>query len=175
MPDGIAAEFASADDAIAAAKALRALGYERLDAFTPYPVPELEEAIGVKRTRIPRVAFVSGLAGCAVAYLILWFTNAYDYPLDVGARPLNSLPAHIPIMFETTVLFASAAAFVLALVRSGLPRLHHPMMEVDGFERVSIDRFWVVIDIRDPAFDPRVRDRLAELGAVAVRAMGAAT
>jgi hypothetical protein len=167
MPECLVAEFKSPDDAVAAAVTLRALGYTRLDAFMPYPVPALEEALEVKRSRIPFVAFAAGATGCLLAYLIIWSTNAYDYPLIVGARPLDSLPADIPLMFESTVLIAGIAAFALVFLRSGLPRLHHPVMEIDGFERVSLDRFWLVVDA--PAVDPDIRDRLLALGAVTVR------
>src|SRR5947209_15157580 len=107
--------------------------------------------------------------GRAAAYLILWSTNAHDYPLAVGGRPLNSLPAHIPIMFETTVLFGASAAFFAILFLSGMPRLHHPIMEVEGYERVMVDRFWITIDARDAAFDPTIRERLQDLHAVVVR------
>jgi hypothetical protein len=171
---GLVAEFASADDAVAAVVALRALGYTRLDAYTPYPTPDLERALGVRRTRIPRLAFAAGASGCALGYLILWSTNAYDYPLDVGGRPLDSLPADIPIMFETTVLLAALTAFALVFLLSGMPRLHHPIMEVDGFDRVAVDRFWITIDARDASFDPSVRARLGELHALFVREIGEA-
>src|SRR4051812_25982351 len=107
MREGTLFEFASPEEALAAAGALRAVGFARPDAYTPYPVPELDEALGVRRTRIPRAVFLAASFGCVLAFTIMWWTNAVDYPLDVGARPLNSLPADIPIMFETTVLFGA--------------------------------------------------------------------
>ncbi|MGH7284369.1 MAG: DUF3341 domain-containing protein, partial [Polyangiaceae bacterium] len=114
--------------------------------YGPYEVEELEPVLGVRRSRIPIVGAIFAVTGVITAYAIIWFCNAYDFPLDVGGRPLDSLPADVPIMFETAVLFASLAIFVAMIVRSGMPRLHRDVFEIDGFERTSIDRFWIGID-----------------------------
>ncbi len=139
-------------------------------------MPELEVALGIKRTKIPALVFLAGAAGASLAYLLLWWTNAYDYRLNVGGRPFNSIPADVPIMFETMVLFAGGTAFLAALVLSGLPRLHHRVFEEPGFERTSIDRFWLSIrDARTIGKDIErdelslLRVELEGLGAVAVR------
>ncbi len=170
MREGTLFEFASREQILAAADALRAMGFEHLDAYTPYAIPELDDKLAIRRSRIPRAVFASAGVGCAVAFAILWFTNAYDYPLDVGGRPLNSLPADIPILFETTVLFGSLAAFLLVFIRSGLPRLYRPVFEVDGIESASIDRFWLGIEESEPV-EESVRARMTELGALAARTM----
>ena len=172
MREGTLFEFASPDEILAAATELREMGFMQLEAYTPYPIPELDEKLDIPRTRIPRAVLAASVLGCALAFAIIWFTNASDYPLDVGGRPLDSIPADIPIMFETTVLFGSLTAFLLALVASGLPRLHHPVFEVEGFESASLDRFWLGIDQPEPV-DDSVRSRMLELGARAVRSMGA--
>jgi hypothetical protein len=161
-------EFTSPDDLLAGVDAAHAMGFSRLDAFTPYPVPALDEKLAIPRTRIPLAVLVAGALGCGVAYLIMWFCNAYDYALDVGGRPLDSIPADIPIMFETTVLFAGTAAFLAVLFRSGMPRLHHPIHDVPGSEAITLDRFWLAVE-DDPSHDPRLRARLLEVGAVASR------
>ncbi len=171
MREGTHFEFTSPEQILAAAGTLRAMGFTRLEAYTPYPLPELEDTLAIRRSRIPRAVFVAATIGCALAFAILWFTNAHDYPLDVGGRPLDSLPADIPIMFETTVLFGSLTAFLLVFLRSGLPRLHRPVFEVEGIESASIDRFWIGIDPSEPV-DETVRARMIELGAVTVRAAG---
>ena len=114
----------------------------------------------------------SAALGCAVAFAILWWTSAYDYPLDVGGRPLNSPPADVPILFETTVLFGSLTAFLAVLFLSGLPRLHRPVFEVEGIESASIDRFWIGVG-HAGAVDARVRSRMEELGVLSVRQLGA--
>ena len=167
MREGTLFEFASAEEALAAAVALRAMGFAHLDAYTPYPVPELDAALALRRTRIPRAVFAAAAFGCALAFAILWATNAYDYPLDVGGRPLNSLPADIPIMFETTVLLGSLAAFALVFVRSGLPRLHRPIFAVEGIQSVSVDRFWIGIEQARPV-DDNVCARMVGMGALSI-------
>jgi hypothetical protein len=108
-------------------------------------MPELAAAIGTRRTKLPWLVLFAGAAGMALSYLVIWWTNAFDYRLDVGGRPYDSLPTDIPIMFESVVLFASGTAFLAALVLSGLPRLHHPVFELDGFDRTTIDRFWITV------------------------------
>jgi hypothetical protein len=170
MREGTLFEFSSADQLLSAADALRALGYTRLAAFTPYALPELEEKLGIRRTRIPRAVLVAAAVGCAFAFGIVWATNAYDYALDVGGRPLNSLPADIPVMFETTVLFGALTAFVLVFVRSGMPRLHVPILEVEGIESASIDRFWIGVE-ELTSVEEALRARMMALGALAVRTM----
>jgi len=171
MREGTLFEFESPEQLLSAVVALRALGFARLEAYTPYPVPEVDAKLGIPRTRIPIAVFVAAMVGCAVAFAIEWGTNAYDYPLDVGGRPVSSLPADIPIMFETTVLFGSLAAFLLVFVRAGLPRLHRPIFEVDGFESASIDRFWIGIEQSAPIEDA-VRTAMTDLGARTVRTLG---
>jgi hypothetical protein len=169
MGDALVCEFVTADAAIAAAAHLHELGYERIEAYTPYPVPHLEEHLSIHRTKIPVGVLAMGIAGAATAFLILWWTNSINYPLNVGARPYNGLPAHVPIVFETTVLFASATAFLAALFASGLPRLHHRVFELDGFERTSIDRFWITVGDVHPTFSAELPAQLTALGASSVR------
>lgn len=170
-PDGTYFEFASPEALLAAVDVARALGFERFDAFTPYAIPELDEKLRLRRTRIPVAVFLAGALGCALAYLIIWFCNAKDYPLDVGGRPLDSLPADIPIMFETTVLFAGTTAFFAVLFLSRMPRLHHPLQEVPGSESVTLDRFWLAVD-DDVSGDASLRVKLIDAGALAVRRRG---
>ena len=140
-------ELTSADAAVACARLLRERGFEKIEAYTPYGIPELEKLI-TTRTRIPWASLAAGLFGALFSYSVIWFCNAYDYPLDVGGRPLNSIPADIPIMFETAVLFSALATLFALLLRSGLPRLAHPLFEIEGFERVSVDRYWIGVDAK---------------------------
>jgi hypothetical protein len=169
MNESLVAEFESADALVAGAVRLCAMGYSHIEAYSPFPIAELESPIGVRRTRLPWVVLAGGLTGAAGAYAILWWTNAFDYPINVGGRPLQSLPAWIPIIFESMVLAAGSVAFLTALVFSGLPRLHHPIFELEGFERTTLDRFWLVVQT---TFDERelklLRDELVPLGAIAV-------
>lgn len=163
------AEFGSPEAILGAATRLRALGLTRLHAITPFHFPALEETIGVRRSRIPFAAFIVGLSAAAFMYLVQWWTSAVNYPLNVGGRPRNSIVSDIPLMYETTIAFAGAAAFGLMLLSSGLPRLYTPLSEIEGIERTTIDRYWLEIDLSDPLFDPSVRGELTALGALALR------
>lgn len=170
MKPGMVAEFASAEAATLAARRLREQGYRDVEAYTPYEVHELSEAVGAERPRvIPRVVLVAAVLAATAAYLVIWWTNGVDYPLDVGGRPLNSVPADVPIMFETTVLVAAATAFALVFFLSGMPRLEPPIADVDGHEAVSADRFWIAVTTVDPVLDPAIVDELVALGATRVR------
>ena len=145
MTDLLIAELDSPETAIATARRVRELGYGRLEAYVPFPISELDDALAIRRTRTPYIVLLAGIAGAAIALLIQWWTNAWDYPLDVGGRPRFSIPTDIPIVFETTVLFAASAAFACVLLGARLPRLHDPVFDLPGFERTSIDRFWIVV------------------------------
>jgi len=154
------AEFGSGPGLLDGLRALRACGLSRFDAFTPYDVAGLDELLGVRRSKLPWIALAFGLAAGGGAYLLQWWINVVDYPLDIGGRPYHSAPAFLPITFEMTVLFAAAAALISAIVLGGLPRLWHPVFEVDGFERATIDRFWLAVGAGDAALD-RARDTAA--------------
>lgn len=163
---GALAVFESPAALLDAVAALRAAGFERLEAWTPHDVDGLPEALGLERPAIPRIALIAGLTGAALAYLVQWWTTTVAYPLDVGGRPVHSAPAFVLITFEIGVLFAAAATFVATLLRSGLPDLTDPVFDIEGFESASIDRYWLGIDARDPHFDPdSVGARLREAGA----------
>jgi hypothetical protein len=164
---GLVGELDSPERLLAAVRALRARGFTRLDAYGPFPVAGLESALHLPRSGIGWIVFPIAMAGAATAYLIQWWTNAVDYPLNVGGRPPHAAPAFVPITFEMGVLTAALSAILLALVFSGLPRLHHPLFELEGFERATVDRFFVVVDATDPAFDVEAaREVLSNVGAV---------
>jgi hypothetical protein len=163
------AELASGAALLEAIRALRALGVSRFDAFTPYDVAGLHELLGVRRSRLPWIALAVGLAAGGGAYVLQWWINVIDYPLDIGGRPLHSAPAFLPITFEMSVLFGAAAALISALVLGGLPALWHPVFEIDGFDRATIDRFWLAVGKADPALDRRrASDALEAVGALRV-------
>lgn len=168
MADYVVVELATAHAAIEAARRLRRRGYDAIDAFTPFPIPELEGALGIRRTRLPVLVFGGGASAAVLAFLVMWWTNARDYPLDAGGRPLDSIPTDVPIMFEAMVLGAAIVAFASALVLSGLPRLHHPLFELEGFERTTIDRFWIVLEAPPRDVEPLAKE-LADLDPIAVR------
>ena len=162
------AEFDDAAALLRSVHQLRARGLSKLDAFTPYEVAGLQRALGVPRSKLSWIVLASGLAGGGAAYLLQWWINVVDYPLNIGGRPYHSAPAFIPITFEMTVLFAATAALLSALLLGGLPQLWHPVFDVDGFERATIDRFWLAIDRGDAALD-RARDTTALTASGALR------
>ncbi len=151
---GIMAEFASESAVQRAALRLSERGYGGIEIYSPYPVLGATALLGARRPLLNWVVFWSAMLGAGLAFLVQWFTNAVDYPINVGGRPLFALPAWVPIIFEIGVLTAAFVAVFGLLGTTGLPRLWHPVFEVAGFEGVTVDRFWISIDRRDPLFDP---------------------
>jgi hypothetical protein len=151
---GMMAEFTEAREVVEAAKRAYAQGYRCMDAYTPFPVEDLAEALGHDQMRVPLIVFTGGVVGAVGGYFMEWYSMAVDYPINVGGRPFNSWPAYIPITFELMVLCASIAAIVGMLALNRLPQPHHPVFGVPEFERASTDRFFLCIEARDPKFDP---------------------
>lgn len=141
---GLLAEFAGSEALGAAVRRMHALGYRGLETYAPFPVPGLDRELGARRSRIPLAVLVAGVAGGVLAYLVQWGT-ILDYPLRVAGFPAQSLPAFIPIIFETVVLAAAATAFIAVLASAGLPRWWHPYDEVEGFGRATIDRYFLAV------------------------------
>ena len=174
MDSGLAAEFASPEQLVAAVEHLRADGYQRLETFTPFQVPEINGLLGVRRSKIPRWVLAGGITGGSLAFLFQWWTSAIDYPLIIGGRPLNSAPAFIPITFEATVLSAGTTALLAFLAYCWLPRPAQPIFSAEGFESATVDKFWLAIDERDPHFaDTATREHLRALHPLRISAFGA--
>jgi hypothetical protein len=162
---GLMAEFTTADSVVAAAERAYEAGFRRMDAYSPYPVEGLAEAIGFTRNRLPLIVLIGGLVGGLGAYSMMWFSSVIHYPINVGGRPLHSWPAFIPITFELTVLGAAVSAVLGMLGLNGLPMPHHPVFNVPGFALASRNRFFLCIQSDDPKFDPATtRQFLEELG-----------
>jgi hypothetical protein len=153
MKGKVLAEYNSPGALLAAIEALRGKGYRSLDAYTPYPVPGLEEALGARRSRLPWAVFAVGSAAAAGAYWLQWLLNAYLYPLNVGARPPHYPLSFVPITFEMGILLGCFTAFLGVLAGGRLLRPYDPVFEADGFESASKDRFWVSICASDPAYE----------------------
>ena len=150
---GLIAEFDDPSAIVAAAKLTRGAGYTRINAYSPYPVEELMEAIGFHRNYVSLVVFVGGILGALGGLALQIWTSAIDYPINVGGRPLISLPAFIPITFECTILLAAFGAFFGNIIMNRLPQPYHPVFNVPSFSRATIDRFFVCIKADDPKFN----------------------
>ena len=177
---GLIAEFDTPGKLLKAADEVRKAGYRWWDCCTPFPVHGLDGAMGIKPTILPVMVFFAGLTGTTVAFLLQAFTNAWDfsiwalvwvtgYPFLISGKPMMSLPAFIPVMFEVTILLSALTCVFGMFVMNQLPRLNHPLFSSDRFRRVTDDRFFVVIESRDPKyFHARTREFLESLGASAV-------
>ena len=166
---GIAAEFSTHEELLSAARAARDQGYKRMDAYAPFPVEGLPEALGRKRTLVPLVVLIGGIIGGTGGYYMEWYANVVSYPLNIGGRPLHSWPSFIPITFELTVLCAALFAFFGSMAMNKLPQPYHPIFHAPNFERASIDRFFLCIEAKDGKFEAgAVRRFLESLRPVAV-------
>ena len=150
---GVIAEFENPTDAVAATRRAYEEGYRRMDAYSPYPVEALSEAVGHERNWLPLIVLVGGIVCLVGGYGLQYYLSVIDYPLNVGGKPLHSWPAFIPITFETTVLGAALAAIFGMLALNGLPEPYHPVFNAPNFALATRDRFFLVIEARDPKFD----------------------
>jgi hypothetical protein len=150
---GLMAEFDNPTALVEAANAARLAGYRRMDAYTPIPIEELSEALGLRRTRLPLIVLLGGIAGGLGGYTLEWWASAIAYPMNIGGRPFHSWPQFIPVTFETTVLGAALAAFVGMWALNRLPQPYHPVFNVPAFARASSDRFFLCIESGDPRFE----------------------
>ncbi len=162
-PFGIIGIFATPEAVTAAARQFRTLGFRALEAYTPYSVDGLDEAVRPgRRAWLPVVIFAGAIVGALIGYLLQYWDEAVSYPINVGGRPYNSWPAFIVSTFELTVLCAITAGFFGLLLGCRLPRLYHPIFAAAGFERASEDRFVLCVGASDPSFEPGQVRRLLE-------------
>ena len=150
---GLMAEFASPHDLVLAAETARSAGYHRLDAFTPFPIERLSEALGHGPSRVPLLVLVGGIIGALTGYGLQYWISAVAYPLNVGGRPYDSWPAFIPVTFEVMVLVAGLFTVFGMLALNGLPTPYHPVFNVPRFALASRDRYFLCVESKDPKFD----------------------
>jgi ActD protein len=159
---GLMAEFRTPEALLHAAERASQQGFKRMDAYTPFPIDGLAEAINLRSTRVPLIVLAGGVIGCLGGYFLQYWLAAVNYPLNVGGRPLNSWPAFIPVTFEMTILCAALAAFLGVLALNGLPMPYHPVFNVERFELASRNRFFLCIEARDPNFDRDTTQKFLE-------------
>lgn len=177
---GLLAEFENPAQLLHAAAKVRDAGYRYWDCHTPFPVHGLDQAMGVRRTALPVLVFVAGLIGCTTGFALQAFTNGSSltvwamvwvtgYPFLISGKPLLSLQAFIPVMFELTILFSVLATVGFLLLLNGLPWLYHPLFRSDRFRRATDDRFFISIEARDPRFyRSKTEQLLKSIGATSV-------
>lgn len=166
---GVMAEFENPDHVLEAARRAHAEGYRKMDAYTPFPIEELSEAVGFHHTWLPLIVLGGGVTGALTGFFLQYYVAAIDYPLNIGGRPLNSWPSFIPVTFELTILFAALSAVIGMIALNGLPKPYHPVFNVPGFARASRNRFFLCIEASDPRFDhDRTSEFLRSLKAVEV-------
>ncbi len=145
-----------------AAKKAKTFGFKKLDAITPFPVHGMEEALEIKRSWIPYVTFIMGVVGCAAGVWLTWWTSAVDWPINVGGKPMWSLPAFMPIIFEVTILFAAHSSVLALIVACGLPKINPPVVDPD----LTSHKFGLFVPENDEGFSfERVEKIFKDLGA----------
>jgi len=150
---GIMAEFDNPTDLLKATEQAYSAGYRKMDAYTPYPIEEIAEALGFHKTRVPLVVLIGGILGGMSGYLLQYWISAISYPINIGGRPFNSWPAFVIVTFEMTILFGGISAVVGMLALNGLPMPYHPVFNNPRFSAASRDRFFLCIEASDPKFD----------------------
>lgn len=164
-PWGMMAEFETPGELVEAARAVVGAGYRRFDCHCPFPLHELDEAMAIRPTILPWLVFGAGATGFVVAVILQAWTNGIAYPFLISGKPLFSWPANVPVAFELTILFSAITAFVGMLLLNWLPAFYHPAFKSERFRRVTNDRFFLVIEAADAAFDPAgTRALLESLG-----------
>lgn len=164
----VLAQFATPEALVDATRQMREKGYEGMDTFSPYPLHGGSEALGLPPSRIPFIALCAGLTGTATAIAMMAYMNGFDYPLNVGGRPVFSLPSYVPITFELTVLFAAFGIFFGVLGLARLPQPYHPAYECDEFRTATTHGYWLSVPHLPSLQQEAIMDQLKSLGATQV-------
>ena len=156
---GVSAEFDNPTALVSAARAARDQGYRKIEAYSPFPIEELNDVLHLHKNKLPLIVLLGGITGGLTGYLLQYYVTVIEFPINIAGRPLHSWPAYIIITFELTILFAAISAVLGLLALCGLPMPYHPMFNVPRFATASRNRFFLCIEASDPLFD---HDKTAE-------------
>jgi hypothetical protein len=159
---GLMAEFEDPTSLVTATERAHHEGYRHMDAYSPFPIEELHEALGSRHTRLPLIVLIGGLIGCIGGYTLEYWSSVIAYPLNIGGKPLHSWPAFIPVTFECTILGAALSCVLGMLALNGLPMPYHPVFNLPRFALASRNRFFLCIESKDPKFDIEATRRFLE-------------
>ncbi|MCR0982929.1 DUF3341 domain-containing protein [Roseomonas populi] len=166
----VLAEFRDPDTLVEAARRARAAGLKGLDAYTPFAVEGLSDALALEAPRLRPAMLGAAALGAGFVYLMCWYSGVIDYPLNLGARPLHAWPVFLVLAFEAGILAATFTGIAGFFIGTGLPRLNHPVFAARDFDRASQDRFF--LSVSDEAADAeRLRALLDGLGPISIRAV----
>jgi hypothetical protein len=159
---GIIAEFDTPADIMHAAEKVRDAGFRRWDVFTPFPIHGMDAAMGLKNSKVGWFGFCGGVTGYITGMLLIWFTNAFDYPIMIGGKPMFSPYAAFPPSYELTILFTAFGSIGGMMLLNKLPRLHHPLLKHARFEKATHDKYFLVIETTDPKYSEKETRQLLE-------------
>jgi hypothetical protein len=159
---GLMAEFEDPTSLVTATERAHHEGYRCMDAYSPFPIEELHEALGSRHTRLPLIVLIGGLVGCIGGYALQYWVSVITYPVNIGGKPLHSWPAFIPVTFECTILAAALSCVLGMLALNGLPMPYHPVFNLPRFALASRNRFFLCIESKDPKFDIEATRRFLE-------------
>lgn len=163
---GVLAEYDTTHDIFHACEQVRDAGFRRFDSYTPFPVHNLDKAMGLGPSYLPWLVLIAGTTGATIAMLFMVWVSAYDYPLNIGGKPLFSIPAFIPVTFEVTILFSGLTAVFGMFLLNRMPTYHHPLFSIEKFAKVTDDKFFIMIDAHDKKYDrEKVTEFLRNTGA----------
>jgi len=166
---GLMAEFETAEQLVVASRRVAAAGYRRIDAYSPFPIQGLGEALGFRSNAISKIGLTGGVVGALTGYGMQFWVHTTALPINVGGRPLNSWPSFVPVTFELAVLFSALSMLVGLFILNGHPEPYHPVFNVASFGRATRDGFFLCVEADDALFDPqRTRELLRGLGATEV-------
>jgi hypothetical protein len=159
---GLMAMYADAEDLMVAARQVRDAGYKHIDAYTPFPVHGIADAIGFRKTKLPIIVLCGGITGAIAGFAMQYIANVWHYPIIIGGKPMNSWPAFIVPTFECTILFSAFSALLGMLALNGLPMPYHPLFNVPAFELASRSKFFLSIESSDPKYHAEETKRFLE-------------